>query len=235
MSTASVTPAPGTPIEIKLGDGSVIKGANLEEAIQNAAKRVEDNVSAYKTEKARREELEAEAARLRGELEAKNNPAPANGAFSKDRYYQMLNDDPIAAQNYMDQHRFGVPDPVAAFNGMRYSVDAIQQQSVAAAFSAIHSEDFPATPEAAKALTTRTEQLVRQGFPYNLDTVNYAYSQAIAEGTIKPLERVDDTAERPNPSLSGASGGQVPDDVARAEQMSDADLEKLLRSRGVLR
>ena len=234
MSTATVTPQPGQPIEIKLGDGSVIKGANLEEAIQNAAKRVEDNVTAYRSEKQKREEAEAEAARLRHELEAKTPPTQTDG-FAKDRYYQLLNEDPIAAQNYMDQHRFGVNDPVAAFNGMRQSVDAIQQQAVAAAFSAIHSDDFPATPEAARALTQRTEQLVGQGFRYGIETVNYAYDQLVREGTIKPLEKVDDAPLTPNPSLTGTTGNAMPDDVARAEQMSDADLEKLLRSRGVLR
>lgn len=234
MSTASVIPEV-KPIEIKLGDGSVIKGANMEEAIQNAVKRVEDNVTAYKTEKQKREEAEAEAARLRGELDAKVTPHDDGKGFAKDRYYQLLNDDPLAAQNYLDQYRFGVPDPVAAFNGMRVAVDAIQQQAVAAAFSAVHADDFPATAEAAKALTQRTEQLVRQGFPYNLDTVNYAYSQVVGEGLIKPLERTEETRETPNPSLTGSGGGQLPDDIARADQMSDADLEKLLRSRGVLR
>lgn len=234
MSTATVTPQPGTPIEIKLGDGSVIKGANLEEAIQNAAKRVEDNVSAYRTEKQKREEAEAEASRLRTELESKT-PQTTGDGFQKDRYYQLLNEDPIAAQNYVDQYRFGVQDPVAAFNGMRQSVDAIQQQAVAAAFSAIHAEDFPATPEAARELTRRTEQLVNQGFRYGIETVNYAYDQLVKEGTIKPLEQEEDAPNPPNPSLSGASGTAVPDDVARAESLSDADLEKLLRSRGVLR
>lgn len=234
MSTATVTPQPGQPIEIKLGDGSVIKGANLEEAIQNAVKRVEDNVSAYKTEKQKREEFEAEAARLRHELEAKTQPASTDG-FSKDRYYQLLNEDPISAQNYMDQYRFGVQDPVAAFNGMRQSVDAIQQQAVAAAFSAVHADDFPATQEAARALTKRTEELVNQGFRYGLETVNYAYDQLVREGSIKPLEKVEEQPNTPNPSLTGSTGTAIPDDVARAEQMSDADLEKLLRARGVLR
>lgn len=234
MSTSTVTPQPGTPIEIKLGDGSVIKGSNLEEAIQNAVKRVEDNVSAYKTERQKREEAEMEAARLRGELEARTPPASSD-AFAKDRYYQLLNEDPIAAQNYLDQYRFGVQDPVAAFNGMRQSVDAIQQQAVAAAFSAIHADDFPATPDAASALTRRTEQLVGQGFRYGIETVNYAYDQLVREGTIKPLEKADEVPNTPNPSLSGATGNAIPDDVARAESMSDADLEKMLRARGVLR
>src|SRR5690242_3754133 len=104
MSTTAVT-----PIEIKLGDGSVIKGANLEEALQNATKRVEDNVSAYKTEKQRADEQAAEAARWKAEAERlKNPPKPkVEGQFDNDRYFKLLNEDPVAATDYYFEYRFG--------------------------------------------------------------------------------------------------------------------------------
>lgn len=231
MATPSVTPAV-TPVEIKLGDGSVIKGATYEEAIQVAVKRVEDNQAAYREQKKRADEAEAEAARLR---DSQAKPAvQETGAFQREKYYQMLNDDPVAAQNYIDQHRFGTADPVGDFNRMRAQIDDFNQQAVVASFTAQHA-DFPGGPDAARNLTDRFNQLRASGFPFTVDTLNYAYSQALADGSIKPLEANAEEREIPNPSLTGSSGGQMPDDIARADQMSDADLEKLLRSRGVLR
>ena len=52
-------------------------GATLEEAMQNAVKRVEDNVTAYKTEKSRREELAQEVEQLRSQVAAQKQPTPA--------------------------------------------------------------------------------------------------------------------------------------------------------------
>lgn len=233
MSTApQVTPDPSKPIEIELGNGMVIKGANLEEAIQNAKKIVTDNVTAYRTEREKREQAESEAQALRSQLDTRRAPEPANG-FNTQRYWQLFNEDPIAAQNYMDQARFGVQDPVASFNQMRQAVDNFTQQSVAAAFTAQHAADFP--PASAPVLRQRVEDLVfNEGFRLSLDTLNYAYNQLVADGSITPLETAPEPEPTtPNPSLTGSSGQVSDSEISRAEQMSDEDLRKYLRSKGM--
>ena len=112
-------------VRVQLADGSVVVGANLEEAFNNL-KTMKKNASNAKLQaEQERDTLQQENARLRQQQEewehAKEREAelaaqaqqPAS--FDSARYYELLNEDPIAAQNYVDQWRFGVPDPVAAF------------------------------------------------------------------------------------------------------------------------
>lgn len=230
MSTAQVTPE-SKPVELTLGDGSVVKGANLEEAFNNLKTMKENASGEIRRQKEELQRLQQERDSLALQAQKRPEPEPTNG-FSKERYYQLLNDDPIAAQNYMDQVRFGTQDPVGAFNQMRQNIEMFSQQSVIASFHAQHP-DFPGTPDAARSLTQRWDALIGSGFPTNVDTLNYAYSQALADGSIKPLETKEpEETLSPNPSLTGA-GGVTDNEINRAEQMSDEDLRKFLRSKGM--
>lgn len=241
MSTTPTTPDPSRPIEIELGNGMVIKGSNFEEAIQNAKKIVTDNVTAYRTEKEKREQAEAEAERLRQEAEQRQNVIEQastprqNAGFDSERYYQLLNDDPMAAQNYMDQVRFGVADPVRAFHAMREESWANVQQNVTTAFIANHPEWNPADTQ---ALSGRVQALLEYGLPFNAATMHYAFEAMKQDGSAHPVElQPEPGRELPdpplNPSLNGGSGsagfGSVDPD-----NLSDADLARLLRSRGMM-
>ncbi len=67
-----------TPIEIKLGDGSVIKADSVEDALKMAVKMKEDTSSALKEERAARERIEQEQQRLTAQFAETNlNPQPA--------------------------------------------------------------------------------------------------------------------------------------------------------------
>lgn len=236
MSTPPVTPE---PIEVKLGDGSVVKGANLEEAFNNLKTMKENASSAIKTT---RDELDAErqrAAGLAAELDKfKHPPAADNGKFSNDKYYTLLNSDPIAAQNYLDAARFGFDAPeqvVPSFTSMRTQIDSMTQSSVAASFLAQHVDDFPADPDAARKLNARTFDLVnKSGFNFDVHTLNFAYDQLVNEGQIKPLDKNTQQEEPPNPSLTGG-GAQVNNDHQKYEQMTDKDLEAAARKAGMIR
>lgn len=238
MSSPSVVP--DKPIELTLGDGSVVKGANLDEAFKNLATMKENASAAIRQTKTELEAEQQRRAQLEQELERYKHPPQNNdnGKFNNEKYYQMLNTDPIGAQNYLDAHRFGISEPEqvpATFNQMRQQVDNFTQQTVTASFLAQHAEDFPPTPEAAKALTAKVQSLVQNGVPFNADTLNYAYYELVQNGTIKPNEAKTEEEETPNPSLGGGGSPALPSDVARAEQLDDKQLEALLRSKGVLR
>lgn len=238
MSTAPVTS--DSPVEVKLGDGSVVKGANLDEAFKNLATMKENASAAIKRTS---DELEAErqrAAGLAAEVERLKHPQPVNdGKFNNSKYWELMNADPIAAQNYLDQARFGFESPdqvVPAFNQMRTQVDNMTQSSVAASFLAQHVDDFPANAEAAKVLNSRVTDLVsRSGFNFDVHTLNFAYNQLVDEGQIKPLEKNTAPDEIPNPSLGGTGSTSIPNEVTKADGMSDKDLEALLRSKGMIR
>src|SRR5271166_915910 len=223
------------PFCMTLGDGTVVKGATMEEAFQTLAKMKVDTANAYKAEKAEKERLAGEKTLLEGQIQSLQNPPKEGkaGEFDAQKYYKLLNEDPMAANDYWFEQRFQMsPDQVTSqFQYMNSAVSNLTQQSVTAAFVAQHSDDFPASAEAARAMNVRMTQLVNSGIPFNLDTMNYAYSALVTEGVVKPNE-APEKKEEANPQLSGASGGANQQDAAFFEKMSDADMEKLARSKG---
>lgn len=252
-------------IEVKLGDGTVVKGKDMEEAFANVAKMKVDTAFALRekesllnTEKTERERISSEYERLKIEkeaLEARLKPVEktptGDKAFNKDTYFQLLGEDPMKAQDYVDSYRFGIdsPDKVReTFNGMRENVDRVvqqvdvfTQQSVTASFLAQHPEYPQGDADAAKLLTQRVNELTtREGFPYNPSTLEFAYFQLVNNDKIKPVEEQTATAatvtESANPALSGTgASGLDMSEVNKAENMSDADLMKLLQSKGMFR
>ena len=100
-----------TGIELKLADGSVIKAENVEEALKIAAKMKEDTSAALKEEKQQREQLQARLDAIEAQAREAAKPKPIEGQFNNDRYFKLLNEDPVAAANYIDSHRFGIADP----------------------------------------------------------------------------------------------------------------------------
>lgn len=236
MSTAATT-----PIKVTLGDGSVVEGATLEEAFKNVSDMKVNTANAWREEKMRAQNAEAEAQRLREENARLKAPAPApvaDGAFSKERYYSLLNDDPMAAHDYVFEHRFGQkPDDFAAgYQQVAQKVSAFEQQAVAAMFVQQHADDFPQTAEAAKALRLKTEELISQGHPYGLRTVELAYQETVRDGSIKPVEKQQEqVTERPNPSLSGSGSMSASDaEIQKFERMTTSEQEAWLRSKGMI-
>lgn len=228
-----------TGIELKLADGSVIKAENVEEALKIAAKMKEDTSAALREEKAARESLQSRLDAIEAQAREAARPRPVDGQFNKDEYYRKLNDDPIAAQNYLDSFRFGIPDPNAVpltFQQMQRDVSVTRQESMAAQFMQQHAEDFPQTPEAARALRTQFESYIASGYPATVETLNLAYNQTINEGTIKPLEKEpEETRQEPNPVLAGGGASAVDaSEMQKVEQMSDAELEKYMKEKGLL-
>lgn len=227
-------------INLTLKDGTVVKAENAEEAFKTVVGMYENTKEWAKTEmgnlKTQVETAQAEAMRA-AQLAEQNKPRVDNGnGFNKDQYYKLLNDDPIAAQNYLDGQRFGIePTQVPSyFQNLDRRVSVFEQQNLAVSFVQ-QAEDFPQTREASTALTDRVKELQQAGYPVTVDTMNMAYRQLVDEKRITPLERQQQQQEEIPPSLGGG-GSSIPDaEIQKAEQMSDADLEKFLKAKGVLK
>lgn len=232
MAEATGTTVEQKPIRVELGDGSVVEGANLEEAFKNLQTMKVNASNAILTERQKREQAEQEAQRFKQEAERLKAPKQTNG-FNNDHYYKLLNEDPIEAQNYIDRYRFGVENPVEAFNYMRQAVDEVKQQSVGAQFLQQHAEDFPATQEAAKLLRQKTEELIKEGHPFGLRTLNLAYDDLVDSGALKPMEKKKDDATVIPPSLTGAGGATTDITESQAEKMSDAELLAAMKKAGM--
>lgn len=249
-------------VEIVLGDGSKITGANLDEALKNAAKRIEDRTkdvkeAQEKAEKIQREwdgykqseeEKRAEAERQAALERQRAASSKDKNGFDKMEYYRLLNDDPVAAANYVDASRLGIDDPSqvpARFNNMATQIGEINQERVASAFWRQHPE-FPQEIAAARALDKRVTQFIGEGHPFNVRTFNMAYDELVGEETIKPMEMEDKEKDeknkqraeedRPNPSLSGGGREGAEDAEARKmDNMDDKALEAYAREKGWLR
>jgi len=248
------------PIEITLGDGSVVKGSSLEDAFKNmvdmkvnASKAAKEKGDLLEAEKTERERIQQELDKVKEELEKKNTPSPQTKiddgkAFNRDTYFKLLGEDTLAALDYADSFRFGVDaDKVRdTFTNMRtgldrvsQQVDVFQQQAVTAAFLGQHPEYPAGDADAAKLLTQRVTELVKEGMPYNPTVVEFAYYQLVNSDKIKPLEITDDSKNppqqqvTPNPSLNGSTG--VSEEAIKAEQLSDKDLLALLQSKGMFK
>jgi len=246
-------------VEITLGDGSKIVGKDYEEAIQNAVKRIEDRSKDLKEQqekatklqteldgyKQTEEEGRAEADRLKALEQQKKDKK--DGGLDKVEYYRLLNEDPIAAQNYLDSVRLGVADPSqvpAVFTGMSRQINEINQERVASTFWRNHPE-FPQEITAAKVLDKRVGQLLQEGHPFSVRTFNMAYDELVGEEIIKPMDLDTDKKkedakkkeeDKPNPSLSGGGGGGSDDaELRKFENMNMEQLEKIGREKGWVR
>lgn len=226
------------PVELTLGDGTVVKGANMDEAFKNLAKMKEDTAAALKAAREEADRFRQESEQYGSELQRYKNPPPKDGEFNKNEYYRLLNEDPLEAQNYLDRQRFGTEDPVGAFNQMQEKVQAMYQQSLTAQFWAAHPE-FPGGKDAARQMTQRVQEMTNNGHPLSGETMEMAYNQLVREEVIKPVERKAEPEERPNPSLSSGAGAiteeQMASEIRKIEQMSTDQMEAYLRSKGVLK
>src|SRR5260370_24285633 len=247
-------------IEVKLGDNSVVKGEDLEDAFKNLAERkvnasraIKEKSGLYETETEERTRIEGELTAVRAELDKTKQPPPPpkqddGKGFNRETYFALLGEDPMKAQDYVDSYRFGIesPDKVRdTFNNMREGLDRVSQQvdsftqeSVTARFLAQHPEYPQGDLDAAKKLTAQVSELVKQGMPYSPTVVEFAFFQLVNSDQIKLLEpeeeKKPETPEMPPPSLSGVSAAEM-GEITKAESMSDKDLLTLLQSKGMFK
>ncbi len=247
--TGATTTTP-TPYELTLADGTVIKAANQDEAIKVMAKMKVDTANALREAKENAEQLRQQNANLTAQINAAPKPQPAKpqekNGFDNDRYWTLLNSDPMEAQNYLDAHRFGIEDPKQVpqqFAQMRQEVSEMRQQAIAAQFYQHRAEEFPAEPQAVRSVSQRFQELVNQGFPANALTLDFGYTQLVNEGAIKPLEKkpaaTGTTAEpeqQPNPALTGAGGTPPADsELDKFSKMNSTEMEAWLRDKGMFK
>jgi hypothetical protein len=232
------TPTP--QFEYKFADGNVVKAENVEEAFKTVAKMKEDTSAALKAEREQREQLQAQMTVLQQDMARRNATVVQEGAFDKDRYYRLVGEDPLQAQNYIDAHRFGIGDPNMVpqyFQNIQSTVSNLEQQTLAASFINVHP-DFPANNDNAQILTKEVVRLREAGHPVNMDTLDLAWRNCQNNDQIKPIE-VADEPEEPNPSLGGGGSAAVEAETSRVEaevmsgKMSMDDFAKYLRSKGM--
>lgn len=228
------TPNPTQGFEYKLADGTVVKAETIEEAFKTVAKMKEDTAAALRESRQSREELQQQMNQLQVEVTRRNQPAADPHQFNREHYYRLVGEDPVAAANYVDSYRYGIPDPAqvpAYFQDSFQKLNKMEQDYLAASFLNIHKE-FPANRENAEILTQEAIRLAGEGHPMNMDTLEIAWQNCVNSERINPVEPPPETREEVNPT-PGGSGAVIDDtEITRAEEMNTSDLEKYLRSKG---
>lgn len=160
-----------------------------------------------------------------------------NGAFSKDEYYKLMESDPLAAQDYLDKHRFGTDSKSMVKEAIKEESDARQREVKTLQEETAAFYESPAGQEFAKVETKELDQLLlgtlqERNLPVTAWNLDAAYRHLRDSGKIptagKPAER-----PRPNPSSASGSGGQIPPEEPDFNSMSKADLAAYMRKQGV--
>jgi hypothetical protein len=237
---AAVNTGKDFPGEFRLGDGTVVKASNWEEAFQRVAEMKSNTAAALRD---REEQIRRQDDRIRelNELHnavVTNRPVPDAGnasGFDEKTYWSLMNTSPINAQNYLDAFRMGVDRPEQVpllFNEMRnvsvYSADNMEMQSFMQ-----RNPDWPGTDQGADLII---ERLAQKNAPLTADNLEYEYLKAVRNGEIEPLQ---DEAERPFvPPNIGSGASLSRDDVNVMEQIRntpDDKLDEVYRRLGLLK
>jgi hypothetical protein len=218
------------PGEFKLGDGTVVKAANWEEAFNKVAEMKSNTAAALRDREAQIETLRAAST----QQTTQQTTQQVTTGFDQKTYWELMNSDVIAAQNYLDSYRLGVDNPANVpllFNEMRnvstFSADNFEIQSFMQ-----KNPDFPGTDEAADYLINR---LAARNAPLTADGLEYEYLKGVRDGVIEPL---GEEVSRPfaPPNLQSASLGR--EEISVLEQIRntpDDKLDEAYRKLGLLK
>jgi hypothetical protein len=228
-----LVPDPPKEVVITLSTGQVYKGANEAEVL---AKVVEAQESASKLIREQNEALQSAEADLE---RWKPRTTPNEEGFNNEQYFQLLANDPLAAQAYALSELLGVaPQDVQRelqyIRGEVYETGDLKQT---AAFHARHPE-APAGEEFAEAIIQRFEE---RGMDlrkhWTADNIEAVYFQLVHEGKIKPspgatveVQPGDEVRTLPIPGAGG--GGPAADQVAAFSMMTLEQQEDYLRKQG---
>jgi hypothetical protein len=218
------------PGEFKLGDGTVVKAANWEEAFNKVAEMKVNTAAAVR-------DREEQIRQLKEQPPATTTAAPptnANG-FDQKAYWELMNADPLAAQNYLDAFRFGVDNPAHVpqlFNEMRnvsvHSADTMELNTFMQ-----RNPDYPGTEEAANLLI---EQLAARNAPLTADALEYEYLKAVRDGKIEPLgEEIQRPFAPPNLGTGASLSRNDQNLLEQIAQVPDDKLDEFYRKAGLLK
>jgi hypothetical protein len=230
-AVAAVT-AP-TEFKIELPTGEVFKGKSWEEVANAAAKAKLDTTTAYKTEKERREALEAQVAAA-----VTPAPQPANGnGFDAAKYWTMINEGKLLdAEKYKLGALFELEPEmvVSTFRETVRKTDEVYDTIEIEKFKSTHP-DFPGGEEASAAVMGRVKEY---GGTWDAKVLHRAYKDLVEEGRVKPLQLEDAAQQAFNapPVLDGgSSGGQGDALLDQFQNLTTDQMEQVLRKAGKLR
>lgn len=220
-----VTKPAGFPGEFTLGDGTVVKATSWEEAFQKVADMKQNTSAALR-------DREEQIRQLKEAQQAPPEPIVPSAGFDQKHYWELMNADPIKAQEYMDANRFGV-DPTQVgnlyrevFNASQYSADTYEINQFMQA-----NPDFPGTDKASDIILNRLQE---EGRPINKENLEYVYLRSVRDGLIEPISEEAPVPWTP-PNMQG--GGSRQDSILSDpfKDVPDDKLDEAARRLGLLK
>lgn len=211
-------PRDAVPIEVRLPQsGRTYKGGSEREVLDQL-------VHAQDSATLKIQEQNAELERLRQTQAAPAQQAPISEDDKVNAiYWEKWQKSPVAAQNYIDSVRLGVPEDQVpqVLRGTLQQTHVAQQQQAGADFQQ-RCPDFPNTPEATSALIQSMRQ--RYGNRPAVDAAELAdrlevtYGQLVRSGSITPTALpITHGGGGPIPALGGGHQSQVLDATNEAD------------------
>jgi len=223
QAVAEVTKPADFPGEFKLGDGTVVKAANWEEAFQKVAQMKVDTATALRDREEQIRTLQAPPPPVETQKEG----------FDQKKYWELANVDPRAATRYALASDLGVdPEQLPQmFNEMRnVSVQSADQMEINRFMQ--NNPDYPGTLEVSSLLM---DILANENRPLNSENLEYVYLRAVRDGLIEPIGEAGQQPFIP-PSVQGGvshSGGPVT--MSQLNSLTDEQYEDFLRKTGLLK
>ena len=211
-------------IVIETATGAVFKGATPEEVMEKMKSSIESGSQTIKQYKEMNEQLTSSIGALQ-----KPRPAASESGFDKAKYYELLNDDPVAAQDYIDATRYGRPfsEVKESFERSARVTGEVAQLMEINKFQqtlARLGEEYQGTPENGDALLNKLGQR-----PLTAENLTSAYVELKAEGKIKaPAKAAEPTQQRKPPASPRGGGSAELYNGKRPEEMSIDELKRAM-------
>lgn len=171
-------------LAMRLPTGQIYKGTNVTELFTQV---VQGQVNAS----TRITELNTEAQRLRDGLAAVTGQpvgtTPGQSQFDRAVYMELQAQDPILAANYLDQHRFGLPninDVVPYYTRTAQSAEEFRTAQTVNTFR-IMSPDFPGTEQAVNEVMGFMKA---NSIPFTAPNLKLVHDGMVKAGKYQPLQ-----------------------------------------------
>ena len=230
---AATTKTGDWPGEFKLGDGTVVKAANWEEAFQKVAEMKSNTAAALRDREEQIRQRSQELEELQNARRQMPMPDPSTG-FDEKKYWELANQDPRLATRYALAADLGVENPdhlPLLFNEMR-NVATLSADNIEINTFMQRNPDWPGNDQDADLLINR---LAERNAPLTADGLEYEYLKAVRNGEIEPL---GEEAERPfaPPSLGGTGLSREDANLLeQAKNIPDDKLDDFYRRIGMLK
>jgi hypothetical protein len=223
----------GTPTRVELKSGEVFEAPSPELLIQKLAEAKQHATEFIDTLKSENAELRPYKEKWQAFEKTFSAPAPQSSPeFDSAKYYTLLNENPVAANQYLLEH---TPE----WKELREFKEQQRLMQVAAVFGS-QNPDFPNSPEASNTLldiATKTFGLTTAQI--TPETLSAAYLFGKSQGQFKASEGAGkpDAGITPPPNLPSApptvddASAQLAERIANAPNVAEA--EKILHEAGL--